>query len=106
MPETQLPEPLSPASGYPEDAGPASEAVGLSPWLERTRLTAALDFTECCPITLVCAAAGWGKTAMLTEWRRAAQGRTTMLWYAGGVEDGVSDRELWARIVRDLTELG
>jgi LuxR family maltose regulon positive regulatory protein len=79
----------------------------LSPSLERSRLTAALDATACCPITLISAAAGWGKTAMLSEWRRASPGAAAMLWYSGDLDDrGGTDRELWERMVAELTAMG
>src|SRR5690349_10811417 len=81
-------------------------AVGLSPWVERSRLTAHLDATACCPITLVCGPAGWGKTVMLTEWRRAFGEKVPVLWYCAATDEGVGDGELWRRIVGDLTERG
>jgi LuxR family maltose regulon positive regulatory protein len=108
MPETRLPErPLSRADGDREDTVPAGGSVGLPPWLERSRLTATLDAAATCPITLVSAAAGWGKTAMLAEWRRASAGRAAMLWYSGDLDDRCgTDRELWERIITELTAVG
>src|SRR5205807_2916260 len=60
-----------------------------------------------CPITLISAAAGWGKTATLSEWRRASSGRAAMLWYSGDLDDrSGTDRELWERIAAELTATG
>jgi LuxR family transcriptional regulator, maltose regulon positive regulatory protein len=56
-------------------------------------------------VTLVCAPAGWGKTVMLSEWRRAQDGKAPVLWYDADLDGGnVADRELWRRIVADLTK--
>src|SRR2546423_13844946 len=77
-------EPRAGADGDRVDSIPTAGPVGLPPWLERPRLTAALEATACCPVTLVVAAAGWGKTAMLSEWRRGSPGRGAELWDRGG----------------------
>jgi LuxR family maltose regulon positive regulatory protein len=104
MTGTRLPEPpLSRTGGYREESAPTAGPVGLSPWVERPRLTTALEATARCPVTLVTAAAGWGKTAMLSEWRRAAPGAAAPLWYG---DEGGADRNLWDRIVADLTGRG
>src|SRR2546421_6349590 len=85
---TRLLEPAARADGDRVDSIPTAGPVGLPPWLERPRLTAALEATACCPVTLVVAAAGWGKTAMLSEWRRGSFGRGAMLLYGGGAGGG------------------
>jgi LuxR family maltose regulon positive regulatory protein len=59
----------------------------------RPRLVAALERgiqVDSCPLILVAAPAGYGKTTLLTQWARASQARVA--WLSLGAEDNDPDR--------------
>lgn len=70
--------------------------------VSRPRLTARLAACLDCPVTLVTAPAGFGKTTLLTDWRTTAAGRALpVAWLALDPSDGEPVR-FWRYVVAAL----
>jgi LuxR family maltose regulon positive regulatory protein len=69
------------------------------PFVPRTRLLAELD-DEGSQVGLVCAPAGFGKTALLACWARVAASTIPVVWADFG---GGADQRVWPVILSALT---
>jgi LuxR family maltose regulon positive regulatory protein len=76
--------------------------IDLPPgWVTRPRLLSWLDDRRTVPVTLVCAPAGFGKSALLAEWvRRSAPGDTA--WVSLDTDDN-DDRRFWSAVLDALS---
>src|SRR5256886_9395186 len=105
---TRMPFPQAPCTSSNSQEYPSGGRLDCAPpSVERPRLIAQLDSMFCCPVTLVSAPAGWGKTSLLAQWAGIAVRRGHVLWYDAGIDgDYAITPEVWRRIVEELTGLG
>jgi LuxR family maltose regulon positive regulatory protein len=69
-------------------------------FLSRPRLRAALDRAGGDPVTVVCAPAGYGKTALLAEWATSPR-RADIAWVSLDGDDN-DERRFWAAVLSAL----
>lgn len=69
--------------------------------VSRPRLLSMLDRAGDSPVTVVCAAAGWGKTLLLTEWVRR-HGVATTAWISLDADDNDEPR-FWSGVLDALS---
>jgi LuxR family transcriptional regulator, maltose regulon positive regulatory protein len=75
-----------------------SEQSAAPRLVPRRRLTELLERGTECPLTLISAPAGWGKTALVSEWRRSGAAPGPIAWLP--LERGHTDRrKLWTDMV-------
>ncbi len=71
--------------------------------VERQRLLATLDMALSTPVTLISAAAGWGKTTLLADWARRQ--RAYIAWLSLDSLDG-SPTRFWVSLIGALRNCG
>src|SRR2546429_7933521 len=84
---TRMPFPQPPCTSSNSQEYPSGGRLDCAPpSVERPRLIAQLDSMFCCPVTLVSAPAGWGKTSLLAQWAGIAARRGHVLRYDAGID--------------------
>ena len=76
-----------------------------SDWVDRARLRAQLEQASDCPVVLISAAAGYGKTTLVAQWLAGGQGDRAMAWVSLDTGDNDPGR-LWTHVGTALARAG